>query len=114
MINSPRRGWLAAATLSLASAGAVLAGIGSGLVPIFLGTAALVGAIWFYLAVVARGQRRVPEVPSANDVSTPSKLRVKPIVKLREEVVAMLATHRANPVVSAMAFDTQSEVDSIV
>ncbi|MDQ2986253.1 MAG: hypothetical protein M3R13_05965 [Armatimonadota bacterium] len=114
MTNSPRRGVLAAVSLALAGAGAVLAGTVSGILPIVLGTATLVGAMWFYLAVVARGQRSGPMVPSANDVSTPSKLRVKPIVKLREEVVAMLASHKTNPVVSAMAFDTQNEVDSIV
>jgi hypothetical protein len=53
-------------------------------------------------------------VPTSADVSTPSKMRVKPIVKLREEVMGMIDSHRTNPVVSAMAFDTRNEVDSIV
>lgn len=53
-------------------------------------------------------------VPTSADVSTPSKLRVKPIVKLREEVLTMIDSHRSNPVISAMAFDTLTEVDSIV
>jgi DNA repair exonuclease SbcCD ATPase subunit len=41
-------------------------------------------------------------------------MRVKPIVKLREQVVNLIETNKSNPVVSAMAFDTLSEVDSIV
>jgi DNA repair exonuclease SbcCD ATPase subunit len=62
----------------------------------------------------SKGRVDRPSVPTSNDVSTPSKMRVKPIVKLREQVVNLIETNKSNPVVSAMAFDTLSEVDSIV
>ena len=62
----------------------------------------------------SKGRDDRPSVPTSNDVSTPSKMRVKPIVKLREQVVNLIETNKSNPVVSAMTFDTLSEVDSIV
>jgi len=60
------------------------------------------------------GAANPPSVPTANEVSTPSKMRVKPIVKLREQVVALIEANKSNPVVAAMSFDTQNEVDAIV
>jgi hypothetical protein len=66
------------------------------------------------LALKNRPSHSRPEVPTAADVSTPSKMRIKPIVKLREEIVGMIDSHKSNPVISAMAFDTRTEIDSIV
>lgn len=96
-----------------------LAAIGLGLMvsgsSVAIGVVALAAAAGI-LALAAFGGRgaNTPNLPTANDVSTPSKMRVKPIVKLREQVIALLEANRTNPVVAAMAFDTQSEVDSIV
>jgi len=74
---------------------------------------AAAGALAFVSLKPKVDDRRV-DVPSSADVSTPSRMRVKPIVKLREEIVSMLESHRANPVISAMSFDTRMEIDSIV
>ena len=71
------------------------------------------GALSF-LALKPQPAENGPEVPTSADVSTPSKMRIKPIVKLREEIVAMVESHKTNPVISAMAFDTRMEIDSIV
>jgi hypothetical protein len=79
-----------------------------------VGAAVAVAGVIAFFAGFAKKTERSDNVPTSADVSTPSKLRVKPIVKLREEVMTMIETHKANPVVSAMAFDTRNEVDSIV
>jgi DNA repair exonuclease SbcCD ATPase subunit len=78
------------------------------------GVAALAASGGLMLFHFSKGRVDRPSVPTSNDVSTPSKMRVKPIVKLREQVVNLIETNKSNPVVSAMAFDTLSEVDSIV
>jgi hypothetical protein len=77
---------------------------------------ALLGAagVLTMLAMKSKPAHTSPEIPTAADVSTPSKMRIKPIVKLREEIVGMLDGHKNNPVISAMAFDTRTEIDSIV
>jgi hypothetical protein len=53
------------------------------------------------------------DIPSARDVNTPTKSRLKPIMKLREEIHALLSDHPENPVLSALSMDTQVEVDAI-
>lgn len=78
------------------------------------GILALIASGGLLLYSFAKAKGTGPTVPTSNDVSTPSKMRVKPIVKLREQVLSLIEANKSNPVVSAMAFDTQSEVDSIV
>src|SRR5688572_16112826 len=75
---------------------------------------AMLGLLGWFLSMKGNVQADRTEVPSSADVSTPSKLRIKPIVELREEIVGMIEAQRSNPVVSAMAFDTRTEIDSIV
>lgn len=78
------------------------------------GLIALIASGGLMLFHFSKGRDDRPSVPTSNDVSTPSKMRVKPIVKLREQVVNLIESNKSNPVVSAMTFDTLSEVDSIV
>ncbi|MGI8924362.1 MAG: hypothetical protein ACR2HJ_10060 [Fimbriimonadales bacterium] len=98
------------------SAALVAAGIGA----LFFGwtplAAALitVGAIAGLVSAMRPRRSRGVQVPTLEDVSTPSKTRLKPIVKLREEAMRLITNHTDNPVISAMALDTQTEVDAIV
>ena len=112
MTGGTRRSALGALAIALAAAAGAAYFLASPAIAVLAGIGAAVAA---GVAILRTGsQSHGPEVPTANDVSTPSKLRIKPIVKLREEVVAMIEANKANPVISAMAFDTRLEIDSIV
>jgi predicted house-cleaning noncanonical NTP pyrophosphatase (MazG superfamily) len=76
--------------------------------------AVAVGVAFGIFAVARRGDQPQGSVPSLEDVSTPSKTRLKPIVKLREEIMRLITGHHESPVIAAMALDTQTEVDAIV
>jgi hypothetical protein len=111
MTGGRRGSALGAIAIALAAAAGAAYFLASPVLAVMAGVAAAIAA---GLALARSAAPKADGLPTAADVSTPSKLRVKPIVKLREEVVSMLAAHKMNPVVSAMAFDTQTEVDSIV
>jgi hypothetical protein len=111
MRGDNRKAWL------LGSAALIVAGFClMAFTNLFPAIGAGIGALglWAMMLTLKEKPASRPEIPTSADVSTPSRMRVKPIVKLREEIVSMLESHRANPVISAMAFDTQVEIDSIV
>jgi hypothetical protein len=90
------------------------------------GVALVVGSPWFGLLLVGgglaglgvrallSGEQRDIRLPTLDEVSTPSRARLRPIVKLREELIRLSAAHKDNPVVSAMASDMSETVDAIV
>ena len=106
-----RKGGLAIAA-ALLGCSLVAYFVGSSLA--FAGLAILgVGTAVFAL-LPSKNTSHQSQVPKLDDLNTPGKTRLKPVVKLREDIVGLIASHEDNPVISAMAMDTQEEVDSIV
>jgi hypothetical protein len=114
MTESSRRGLLLIGSALLAIAGLAVLRVGGGLGPILAGTGLAAVGVLSFLSALGKKFTDRNELPNSAEVSTPSKIRIKPIVKLREEIVGMIESHKSNPVVSAMAFDTRLEIDSIV
>lgn len=75
----------------------------------------LAGGILAGLASMGMREEKEPsQIPTLDELSTPSKIRLKPIVKLRQEIKRLMEQHAGNAAIASIQADMELEVDAIV